>query len=144
MNKYNDLELSVLSCLLQKPSLMNEVILEDKHFIKNQKIWLFMKAFYKKFGNFDFTLMTSISKDKYRIIEYIIWIIEKEPAISLFNEYQKQLINLFEEKKKEKYIIEKIYELSNDLYVRNISITKFNEKLTEIYKNANIIFKEGQ
>ena len=37
MNKYNDLELSILSCLLQKPSLMNEIRLEDKRFIKNLK-----------------------------------------------------------------------------------------------------------
>ena len=69
MNKYNDLELSILSCLLQKPSLMNEVILEDKHFIKHQKIWLFMKAFYNRYKTFDIQLMYSICKDKWQIVQ---------------------------------------------------------------------------
>ena len=141
MNKYNDLELSILSCLLQKPSLMNEVILEDKHFIKHQKIWLFMKAFYKKFGNFDLTLMVNISKDKYRIIEYILWLVDKEPAPSLFNEYQKQLIIKYNELKKDKWIIEKVYELANDLYVRNLETSDFRNKVDEIYLQADEIFK---
>lgn len=141
MNKYNDLELSILSCLLQKPSLMNEVILEDKHFIKHQKIWLFMKAFYKKFGNFDLTLMMNISKNKYRMIEYILWIIEKEPAPSLFGQYQIQLINEYNQLKKDKWIIEEVYKVANDLFVRNITTNDFKEKVDNIYTNADEIFK---
>lgn len=141
MNKYNDLELSILSILLQKPELMDQVILEDKHFIKHKKIWLFMKAFYNKFHNFDFNLMLSIAKDKYRMMEYIIWIIEKEPHIPLFKEYQQQLIDLYEESKKDKYIIDKVYELANDLYVRNIEVKDFRNKIDKIYKNADEIFK---
>ena len=46
MNKYNDLELSILSCLLQRPELMKNVILEDKHFKKHLNIWIFMKSVY--------------------------------------------------------------------------------------------------
>ena len=53
---YIDLEISILSCLLQKPELMEDTILEDKYFTKHKKIWLFMKAFYKRFNNFDITL----------------------------------------------------------------------------------------
>ena len=141
MNKYNDLELSILSILLQKPELMNEVILDDKYFVKYKKIWLFMKAFYNKFHNFDFNLMLSVSKDKYRMMEYIIWIIEKEPNICLFKEYQEQLINLYEESKKDKYIIDKVYELANDLFVRNIEVSEFRNKVDKIYENADEIFK---
>ena len=144
MNKYNDLELSVLSCLLQKPILMNKVILEDKYFVKYKKIWLFMKAFYKRFGNFDLTLMMNISKNKYRMIEYILWIIEKEPAPSLFEEYQKQLIEEYNQKKKDKWIIEQIYSLANDLMVGNVEVNDFKNKVNEIYDNANEIFKEGE
>ena len=142
MNKYNDLELCILSCLLQRPELMGQVTLEDKHFIKQKKIWLFMKSFYNKFHNFDLVLMTSICKDKYRIVEYISWLIDKEPAPSRFNEYQKQLIDLYNETKKEKWIIEEVYKAANDLFVRNITLTQFNERITEIYKNADEIFKE--
>lgn len=141
MNKYNDLELSILSCLLQRPSLMNKVILEDKHFIKHQKIWLFMKAFYKKFGNFDLTLMMNISKNKYRMIEYILWIIEKEPAPSLFGQYQIQLINEYNQLKKDKWIIEEVYKVANDLFVRNITTNDFKEQIDNIYINADEIFK---
>ena len=140
MNKYNDLELSILSCLLQRPSLMNKVIFEDKHFIKHKKIWLFMKSFYKKFGNFDLTLMMNISKNKYRMIEYILWIIEKEPAPSLFEQYQIQLINEYNQLKKDKWITEKIYKLSNDLLIKNIQVEDFRNKVDEIYNNAENIF----
>ena len=130
---YIDLEISILSCLLQKPELMEDTILEDKYFIKHKKIWLFMKAFYKRFNNFDITLMLSISKNKYRISEYICWLAEQEPAPSLFKQYEQQLIDLYNESEKEKLIINKIYELSNDLYVRNININEFKNKLEKIY-----------
>lgn len=140
MNKYKDLELSILSCLLQRPKLMEETILEDKHFIKHQKIWLFMKSFYKKFKNFDLTLMMSISKNQYRIVEYIIWIIEKEPFPSYFNDYQNELIRLYEQSPKEKWIINKIYEKANDLIVGNIDIKKFRNEIDIIYNNAEKIF----
>ena len=32
MNKYNNLEISILSILLQKPELMNKLIIDDKYF----------------------------------------------------------------------------------------------------------------
>ena len=130
---YIDLEISILSCLLQKPELMEDTILEDKYFTKHKKIWLFMKAFYKRFNNFDITLMLSISKNKYIISEYICWLAEQEPAPSLFKQYEQQLIDLYNESEKEKLIINKIYELSNDLYVRNININEFKNKLEKIY-----------
>jgi hypothetical protein len=141
MNKYNDLELSILSCLLQEPKLMDKVILEDEHFIKHKKIWLFMKSFYKKFGNFDLTLMVNISKNKYRMVEYILWIVEKEPAPSLFEYYQKQLIEEYNQKKQDKWVIEKIYELSNDLLIGNVELKDYKNKVDNIFKNAKEIFK---
>ena len=141
MNKYNDLELSILSCIIQRPNLMNKVVLEDKHFVKHKKLWLFLKAFYKKFGNFDLTLMLSVSKDKNRIIEYIMWLYDKEPAPSLFEIYQKQLIQLYEETKKEKWIIDSVYELVNELVVRNIQVKDFRKNVDDIYIKADEIFK---
>lgn len=141
MNKYNDLELSILSCIIQRPNLMNKIILEDKHFVKHKKLWLFLKAFYKKFGNFDLTLMLSVSKDKNRIIEYVMWLYDKEPSPSLFEIYQKQLIQLYEETKKEKWIIDKIYELANELVVRNIELKDFRKNVDDIYIKADEIFK---
>lgn len=142
MNKYNDLELSILSCLLQKPELMKENKLEDKYFIKHKKIWYFMKAFYKKFKNFDITLMMAVSKNKFRMIEYITWLIEQEPTTSLFNEYVEELKQEYYELKKNKYIREKIYELSCDLMVNNITPSDFLKKSWKIYQNSEKIYKE--
>lgn len=138
---YVDLEISILSCLLQKPELMENTILEDKYFIKHKKIWLFMKAFYNKFKNFDITLMMSISKNKYRMSEYICWLAEQEPRPSLFKQYEKQLIDLYNESKKDKWIIEKVYELANNLYVRNIKVDEYIDKVKDIYNKANEIFE---
>ena len=63
MQYYYDLEINILSCILQRPQLMEKSILEDKHFIKHKKLWLFMKAVYKKFGTFDFVIMYKIIKN---------------------------------------------------------------------------------
>jgi len=100
-----------------------------------------MKAVYKKFEDFDISSMVAISKNKYRIMEYIIWLIDQEPCISKFKIYEQQLIYEYNESKKNKYIIDKIFELANDLYVRNITIEDFNKKLAELHKNAEEIFK---
>ena len=141
MNNYYNLEKSILSCLLQKPELMNQLILEDKHFIRTQRMWRFMKAFYKMFGTFDINLMYSVCKDKWQIVEYMEMLLELDPFIYNFDKYQKQLLELYEESKKDKYIIEKVYELANSLLVRNISTSDFKNKVNEIYLQADEIFK---
>ena len=142
MNKYTDLEISVLSLLLQKPDLMKKTKLENKYFIKHKKIWIFMNEFYKRFGNFDLTLMMAVSKNKYRMVEYIAWLIDQEASPSLFKVYEQQLIDEYNQTKKNKYVIEKVYELANSLYVGNITLTEFNKNLSDLYKNANEIFKK--
>ena len=142
MNKYNDLEITILSCLLQKPELMKETILQNEHFIKHKKIWMFMKSFYEKFENFDLSLMMSICKNQYRMSEYIAWLLNQEPAPSLFKQYEKQLIDLYNESKKDKWIIEKVYELVNKLFVRDITIADFKNEIENIYSKADEIFKE--
>lgn len=143
MNKYNDLELSILGCFIQKPDLLDKTKLQDKHFIKHAKIFTFFKAVYKKFGTLDFNIMYSISKNKYRIIEYIVWISQYYGFPSLYELYEQQLIDLYEETEKNKYIIEKVYELANDLYVRNLEVSEFRNKVEEVYKNADEIFKNN-
>ena len=143
MNKYNDLELSILGCFIQKPDLLDKTKLEDKHFIKHAKIFIFFKAVYKKFRTLDFNIMYSISKNKFRIVEYMVWISEYYGFPSLYELYEQQLIDLYEETKKNKYIIEKVYELANDLYVRNLEVSEFRNKIEEVYKNADEIFKNN-
>lgn len=141
MDKYYDLEINILSCILQKPKLMEDIILEDKYFIQHKKLWLFLKAVYQKFGDLDLHIMYSIIKDKYHFMDYIIWLIDVEPAVSNFKKYQQQLIDLFNENKRSKYIREKIYELANNLFVKNIEVDDFRKRVDKIYIDADILYK---
>ena len=140
MNNQNDLELSILSCLLQKPELMEEVILEDKHFKNSYKLWKFMQSFYKKFHNFDITLMCSVVDKRYKLIDYIKVLVDLEPNPNLFKEYQTQLLNLFLDTEKDKYIIGKVFGLANDLVARNVPTSDFRTMVDEIYENADKLF----
>lgn len=142
MQKYYDLEYTIMSCLLQRPELMKEVKLEDKHFVKTKRFWKFMQSFYKKFGNFDVNLMASTTKNNYTIMMYIEQLLDVEPAPSRFNQYQEQLIDLYNEKKKERYIIDRIYQFANDLYVKNITIDEFKQECERTYKLADELYKE--
>lgn len=143
MQYYYDLEVNILSCLIQKPILMKQLKLEDKYFIKHQRIWQFMKSFYKKFETFDVVLMFNICKDKFQIIKYLEILVNSDPITSNFNLYQDELIKLYNQKKKEKWIIEKVFELSNELYVGNINLEKFKVSIDKIEKDAESIFKGG-
>ena len=143
MSKYSNLELSILSCLLLRPKLMENIKLEDKHFIKYKRLWIFMKKFYQRFKCFDIDLMYSITNDKYQLIEYIVRLLECESAPSMFYKYQERLIEQYNESQKEKWVVEKIYDLANELYVRSITSDEFKIKLEKIYNDANEIYKKG-
>ena len=138
--KYNELELSILSCLLQRPELMKEVKLENKYFINYKKLWIFMKSFYEKFEDFDLVLMVSVAKDKYHIIEYIKILVDLEATPSNFKKYQDLLIEQYKQKKKEVFLKERIFKLATDLYVGNIDIEKFKNKLRGSFFTANELF----
>ena len=141
MNKYNDLEMSILSCLILKPELMKKIKFEDKHILKHQRLWQFLKAFYQRFGNFDPTLMFDMCSNNWKLIMYIERLADLELNPNNFEKYQERLIESYEELKKEKWIIEKIYKLANDLYVRNIKLDNFKNEVNKIFDNADIIFK---
>ena len=64
MNKLADLELCIMSCVILKPELMKEIKFEDKHIVKHQRLWLFLKTFYERFEKFDIQLMYSLDETK--------------------------------------------------------------------------------
>ena len=134
MNKNKDLEISILCCMLLKPELIETTRLEDKHFQNTQRIWQFMKAFYKKFKCFDIELMASSCKDNFRMMNYINVILESEATWHHFKEYEQKLIDDFETSKKEKWIIHEIFKFANELYVGNMTINKFKEHVEELCK----------
>ena len=141
MNEYYGLEASVLSCLILKPNLMNDLILEDKHFIKYQRIWQYMKSFYKKYNTFDLQLMFALCKDKYSLIDYIKILVSNDVDVDNFNLYQQALLDEFNENKKERWIKNKIFVLTNDLINQNISLKNFDLKYKKLYEDVNILFK---
>lgn len=143
MDKYDDLEMVVLNCFLINPELMENTILEDKHFKKNKRMWKFMKSFYNKFKTFDMHLMASVCKDRYQIVEYVSLLLEYDPDYKNFELYQNRLIEMYEESEKDDWIIERVFKNANDLYVRKISIDEFNEKNKKIYDDAEKIFEKS-
>lgn len=142
MNRYTELEISILSSLLQRPNLMEKVFIEDKYFKKYKAMWLFMKSFYKKFGNFDLNLMYSVCKNKFHLMSNIELLIMADPSPSRIIEYQNQLMKEYDETRKDNWIREKIYSLANDLFVMRITVDEFKTNCNKIYSDANEIFKK--
>ena len=142
MYNYGKLEQLVLSCILLKPELIEDERLEDKYFTSSKRIWSFMKAFYKKFGNFDFETMCLVASDKYKIMMYITELIQLEPTPSRFEEYINLMIELYNEEKKEKWLRTRIYDLATEFYLKTIDLKTFNDSLNRLYKNCEEIFKK--
>ena len=132
MNNIGDLELNIMSCLLLKPELMETMVLEDKHFVKHQRLWLFIKSCYKKFGTLDIHLMFNICKDKYKILDYLMLLLDLEVTSVNFKKYEKQLIEQYNEDITTKVKIDMIYKSANDLWTRNITLDQFKNRINEI------------
>lgn len=132
--KVDELEKVVISCILNKPDLMKDERLKDNLFINNQKLWQFLKASYKKFGTLDFNLMFSVVANKYNYIAMLNEMIDIEPVPSNFNWYIKQLIDLHNEEEIETMRINAIFNMANDLLLRNMTSNEFKKKIDEIFK----------
>lgn len=132
--KVDELEKVIISCVLQKPELMKDERLKDDLFINNQKLWQFLKATYKKFGTLDFNLMFSVVANKYNYIGMLNEMIDIEPVSSNFNWYIKQLIDLHNEEEIETMRINAIFNIANDLLLRNITSNEFKERINEMFK----------
>lgn len=136
MNNTN-LELSIMSCLLLKPELMEKIIVEDKHFIKHQRLWKFMKAFYEHYKNFDINLMYSVCREKKQIAYYLEMIADIEITTCHFDLYQKRLIEEYETSIEDKAKVNLIYDLANQLWVGSIDLENFKNKVNEIIGGTN-------
>lgn len=139
MNKYEDLEMSIISCFLQQPELVKKIYGKEDYFIKHKKLILFLKAVYNKFGCFDINLMCNVCKNEHKLMDYIEWLIQLEPIPNHIDLYINELEQLKIESKKDKWIREKIYYYASELYVKNITIDEFNNKIEEIYKKSENI-----
>lgn len=140
MNKYNDLEMSIISCFLQQADLIKKIDGKEKYFIKHKKLILFLKAVYNKFGCFDINLMCNSCKNEYKLMDYIEWLVQLEPVPSHIDLYIQELEELRTELKKDKWIREKVYSLSTELYIKNITFEEFKNKINKIEEDAERLF----
>lgn len=130
--KVDELEKVIISCVLQKPELMKDERLKDDLFVNNQKLWQFLKATYKKFGTLDSNLMFSIVANKYNYIGMLNEMIDIEPMPSNFDWYIKQLIDLRNEEEIETRKINAIFNMANDLLLRNMTLKEFKDKVVNM------------
>ena len=139
MNKYTDLEMSIISCFLQEPDLIKKIEGKENYFIKHKKLILFLKAIYNKFQCFDINLMCNVCKNEYKLMDYIEWLVQLEPIPKHIDYYIQELEELRTELKKDKWVREKIYYLASELLVKKINVDDFNIQLQEIYKKSEKI-----
>ncbi len=132
--KVDDLEMTVLSVLLNHPELMKETILKDEDFVKYKKMWYFMKTFYQKFGTFDLPLMFNMIGNKHHLMEMVMAMLDVEYTSGNFKKYEEQLISLRNQNKQEKWMRDRIFYYANELINENISIDKFKAKIDDITK----------
>lgn len=134
LSKITDLEKTILSCLLNDSNLMKKDNITDDLFKENQKIWQFMKAFYKKYGCFDLTLMYNIVSNKYNYMGFIIELLDIECVPSSIDYYINQLLATRQEEETETTRINAIFSMANDLVARNINMKQFKEKIDNMFK----------
>lgn len=140
----NNMEMCIMACLLEKPDLMNQVYVKDKHFLKHRRLWKFMCEFYSKFKMFDINIMYSVCKDKWHIMNYIEELVYVDALPCYFNQYQDRLIEIYEENEREKYIRDEICNYSLKLMVGKITTKDFRRKVDEIFDFAEKLYKEEE
>lgn len=132
--KICDYEESVLSCLLQNPELMKELIVNENDFYKYERIFRYFKLFYETFNCLDLTLMVNKIKkgDRHLLVEVYDKLIDFEPTTSCFKFYQEGLIEYNKEHREElleKEMKREILELALKLAHEEIGVNDFFEKL---------------
>lgn len=136
MKKYKNLELTVLSCIMQKPELMHETILKDEYFLNYKRLWIFIKAFYNKFQTLDFNLMFAVVKDKENFLNTMIELYDFELLPHNFKKYEQALIETYKQNGEDVKTIQNIYELATQLYVRKIDLDEFKEHISKLLQES--------
>lgn len=137
--KINDYEESILSCLLQKPDLMNELIVSENDFYKYRRIFRYFKLFYETFNCLDLVLMVNKIKtdNRHILVEVYDKLIDFEPTPSCFRLYQEGLIKYNKEylqKQKKEKAENDIIELTLKLSNKQIILDEYFKKIEEIKK----------
>lgn len=157
--KQYDVENNLISCILQKPSLINEMFIDLNCFRSdlNKRMIMFFKDFYNKNKNLDISLMVEEMKteeQKNRFINYYVEMIDVTPSPSLFYEYQQKMIDIYKDNliKQEigKYIkknieldelVENINSISNEVMVIKQNNKRTPEEMIRMIRNREKIIQ---
>ncbi len=157
--KQYDVENNLISCILQKPSLINEMFIDLSCFRSdlNKRMIMFFKDFYNKNKNLDISLMVEEMKteeQKNRFINYYVEMIDITPSPSLFYEYQQKMIDIYKDNliKQEigRYIkknieldelVESINNISNEVMVIKQNNKRTPEEMIRMIRNREKIIQ---
>ena len=157
--KQYDVENNLISCILQKPSLINEMFIDLNCFRSdlNKRMIMFFKDFYNKNKNLDVSLMVEEMKteeQKNRFINYYVEMIDVTPSPSLFYEYQQKMIDIYKDSliKQEigRYIkknieldelVENINSISNEVMVIKQNNKRTPEEMIRMIRNREKIIQ---
>ena len=157
--KQYDVENNLISCILQKPSLINEMFIDLNCFRSdlNKRMIMFFKDFYNKNKNLDVSLMVEEMKteeQKNKFINYYVEMIDITPSPSLFYEYQQKMIDIYKDSliKQEigKYIkknieldelVENINSISNEVMVIKQNNKRTPEEMIRMIRNREKIIQ---
>lgn len=157
MKKY-EIENNIIICLIDNPELITQMYVDMECFENyyNKKILQIIREMYEEYKRFDITLFKSKLNPNEVIYfgEYIDSLMNLMPNISLFNEYQNQLIENYKEKlikeeinnyisKKisEDELIEKIQEINNKLLVNQDKRKVTPDEMLAMVRNKDKIIE---
>ena len=137
-----ELEDAILSCLLLKPSLVDEIYINDVVFMNpiNRKIFVFFKDFYRKNKSLDLTLMVnniSNQESQKKFVNYIVPLTNSVASTAAFYSYQEQLQEKYKNNQisqvVQKYTVHEIgkdelIDEINDIQSQNLTITDIGKK----------------
>ena len=138
---YGDIEENILACILLEPSLIEKLIVDERHFKKFDYVLTFFKSFYAKHRNLDVSLMLSVVKNssEMTLMDVITYLLDIFVMPNHFDDYQRELLNQYNKSKKDDWLRKKIYEKATKLYVGEFDIKRFNMEIKKLYEQAEKI-----
>ncbi len=140
-----DLEETVLSCLIQKPELMNELFVTEKDFYKYPKIFTYIKKFYETFHCLDLVLMTSKTdfKERNKFVDTFskLFLFGCTPVVSNFKLYQEMLLKYnkqYASKLKKEQIRKQILQLAIELQEEKITVKQYFDEIQKLEKEYEV------
>ena len=120
-----ELEYRIYACILIKPSVFDEVDIDEKYF-KTKSILVLLKNLYLTYHYIDVALITSKSNNIEKAIEFIVKCFDEEVNYKSINGYYKLL--------KEQYRDTKINEIAEGYKNREIDYKEFSKEMYYINK----------